>query len=140
MAVRFCLADAVEADAGDPPSSQYHGKGRPRKASTLAECIASLEAKAILDGLPAAAWSQITRREGAKRALVKECARVRVYRRGLRSKHIPSSGWLIGERPLKGHAGGQKQFFVWELDESPLEELVGLLHARWVNERFYQDS
>ena len=140
VAVRFRLADAVEADAGDPPSPEYSGKGRPRKASTLAERIASLEAKAILDGLPAEAWSQISWREGTKGALVKQCARVRVYRCGLRSKHSASSGWLIGERPLKGHAGDQKQFFVWRLDESSLEQLMGLVHVRWVIERFYQDA
>ena len=140
VSVRFRLAEQVEGDPGDPPSPAYSGKGRPRKASTLAERIASLEAKAILDGLPAEAWRQVAWREGAKGALVKQCARVRVYRCGLRSRHISSSGWLIGERPLEGHSGDQKQYFVWGLDESPLEELMGLLHVRWVIERFYQDA
>ena len=140
VAVRFRLAEAVEADPGDPQSPEYSGKGRPRKASTLAERIASLEAKVILDGLPAEAWRQVAWREGTKGALVKQCARVRVYRCGQRSKHIASSGWLIGERPLEAHAGDQKQYFVWGLDESPLKELMGLVHVRWVIERFYQDA
>jgi len=140
ISVRFRLAEQVETDPGDPPSPAYSGKGRPRKASTLVERIGSLEAKAILDGLPAEAWRQVAWREGTKGALVKECARVRVYRCGQRSKHLESSGWLIGERPLEGHAGDRKQFFVRALDEVGLEELMGLLHVRWVIERFYQDA
>ncbi|MCH7477378.1 MAG: IS701 family transposase [SAR324 cluster bacterium] len=140
VAVRFRLAEPVENDPGDPPSPAYSGKGRPRKASTVAERIRSLEAKAILDGLPAAAWRQVAWREGTKGALVKACARVRVYRTGKHGKHLESSGWLIGERPLEGHAGDRKQYFVWGLDESGLEELMGLLHVRWVIERFYQDA
>ncbi len=140
VAVRFRLAEQVESDPGDPPSPAYSGKGRPRKAATLAERIPSLEAKAILHGLPAEAWSRIAWRESTKGALVKECARVRVYRCGKHGKHLESSGWLIAERPLAGHAGDKKQYFVWGLDASGLEALMGLLHVRWVVERFYQDA
>ncbi len=140
VAVRFRLAEAVEADPGDPPPSEYSGKGRPRKASTLADRIPCLEARTILDALPPEAWNRTAWREGAKGALVKECARVRVYRCCQHGKHIASSGWLVGERPLEGHAGDRKQYLVWGLDETGLEELMGLLHVRWVIERFYQDA
>jgi len=140
VSVRFRLAEQVETDPGDPPPPAYTGKGRPRKSATLAERIGSLEAKAILDGLPAEAWRQAAWREGTKGALVKECARVRVYRTGKHGKHLESSGWLIGERPLEGRAGDRKQYFVWGLDELGLEEVMGLLHVRWVIERFYQDA
>ncbi len=140
VAVRFRLAEAVEADPGDPPPSEYSGKGRPRKTATLADRIPCLEARMILDALPPQAWSRTAWREGAKGALVKECARVRVYRCGQHGKHIASSGWLVGERPLEGHAGDRKQYLVWGLDETGLEELMGLLHVRWVIERFYQDA
>ena len=140
VAVRFRLAEQVESDPGELPSPAYSGKGRPRKASTLADRIASLAAKVILDALPAESWRQVAWREATKGALVKECARVRVHRTGRRGKHPASSGWLSAERPLQGHAGDQKQYFVWGLDESPLEALMGLLHVRWVSERFYQDA
>ncbi len=140
VAVRFRLADAVDADPGDPPAPEYSGKGRPPKPATLEDRIANQETRTILDGLPAEAWSQVAWREGTKGALVKECARVRVYRCGPHGKHIASSGWLVGERPLEGHAGDRKQYLVWGLDESGLEELMGLLHVRWVIERFYQDA
>lgn len=137
---QFRLAEALEADPGDPPPPQHRGKGRPRKTSALEDRVPKLEVRAILDELPSEAWSQIAWREGTKGALVKECARVRVYRTGQRGKHIASSGWLIGERPLPGRGGDRKQYLVWGLDELSLEELVALFHVRWVIERFYQDA
>jgi len=140
VAVRFRPADAVEADAGDPPVPGYSGQGRPRKASTLEERVPSLEARAILDGLPAKAWRRITWREGTKGPMAKQFARIKVYRGGHRGKHLPSQGWLIGERPLPGRGGDRKQYLVWGLDELPLKQQATLLHVRWVVERFYQDA
>lgn len=140
VAVRFRLAEAVEGDAGDPPAPPYAGKGRPRKASTLERRVPSLKAQTILEGLPAKAWRRVTWREGTKGPLVKQFARVRVYRVGHRGKHLGSSGWLIGERPLSGHGGDRKQSLVWGLDELGLKEQVRLLHVRWIVERFYQDA
>ena len=67
-------------------------------------------------GCPAEAWRQVVWREGSKGALVKACARVRVYRTGKHGRHLESSGWLIGERPLEGPDGDRKQYFVWGLD------------------------
>ncbi len=140
VSTRFRLAEVLEADPGNPPPLAYSGKGRPRKASTLADRIVCLEAQVILAALPSEAWSRTAWREGTKGALVKECARVRVYRCGQHGKHIASSGWLIGERPLQGHPGDRKQYLVRGLDELGLDGLIGLLHVRWVIERFYQDA
>jgi SRSO17 transposase len=140
VAVRFRLASEVEADRGDPPAVPYSGKGRPRKRSTLEQRVPSQEARAILDGLPAPAWRKITWREGTKGPMAKQFARVRVYRAGHRAKHLGSSGWLIGERPLPGHGGERKQYLVWGLDELPLKQQASLLHVRWVVERYYQDA
>ena len=140
VAVRFRLAQAVDADAGDPPVPTYSGKGRPRKASSLEQRVPSLEAKTILDGVPAKAWRRVTWREGTKGPMAKQFARVRVYRSGHRGKHLGSSGWLIGERPLPGHGDERKQYLVWGLDELPLKQQASLLHVRWVVERYYQDA
>ena len=54
--------------------------------------------------------------------------------------HLGSSGWLIGERPMVGRRGDSKYYFAWGLDEMALNDLVELLHSRWVIERFYQDA
>ena len=54
--------------------------------------------------------------------------------------HLDSSGWLVGERPVAGRRSDCKYYFVWGLDEMDLNDLVELLHSRWVIERFYQDA
>lgn len=102
--------------------------------------MAAIQAQSILAELPAEAWQRIAWREGAKGSLVKQFARVLVHRTGQRGKHLDSAGWLIGERPLPGHVGDPKYYFAWGLDERSLQELVELVHVRWVIERFYQDA
>ena len=139
-ALRFRLAEAIQADPGDPPPLPRRAKGRPSKKTGLETRVPALETQAILAALPAAAWQDIAWREGAKGALVKQFARIRVHRTGQRGKHLESVGWLIGERPLPGHGGELKYYFAWGLDEVSLEELVKLVHLRWVIERFYQDA
>ena len=71
---------------------------------------------------------------------MKEFARLRVYRVGLRGTPLQIAGWLIGERPAEGHVGEHKYYLAWGLDPLPLDELVELAHTRWVIERFYQDA
>jgi SRSO17 transposase len=136
---RFRRAEAVEADVAEP-ATPYSGRGRPRRPQTLKERIASEEAAALLNALAADAWERVAWREGTKGALVKQFARARVYRSGLRGEHVPTAGWLIGERPLPGHKGEAKYYFAWGLDELSLSDLVGVVHVRWVVERFYQDA
>ena len=136
----FRLVADVAADAGDGPPPPYAGQGRPRKAPSLADRVQPREARAILADLPEEAWTRVAWREGRKGALVKEAARVRVHRTGARGKHLPTTGWLLGERPLCGHSGEVKQYFVWALDDLTLEDLIELVHVRWVIERFYQDA
>jgi SRSO17 transposase len=139
-AVRFRLADAVEADAGDRPVPAYSGKGRPREAPSLEQRVPSLAAKTILDGLPAKAWRRVTWREGTKGPMARQFARIKVYRGGQRGKHLTGQGWLIGERPLPGHGGDRKQYLVRGLDELNLKQQAGLLHVRWIVERFHQGA
>jgi SRSO17 transposase len=140
VAVRFRPAEAVQADPGDGPAPARRPRGRPRKQPGLEERVTALEAQTILDALPPKAWSRIAWRQGTKGPLVKRFARVRVYRAGKHGKHLPGQGWLIGERPVKGHAGDHKQSFVWGLDDLTLREQVKLVHLRWVIERFYRDA
>jgi SRSO17 transposase len=102
--------------------------------------IPAEEAAPLVAALAQKAWRTVAWREGTKGALVKEFARLRVYRSGQRGEHRPSGGWLIGERPRAGHRGDSKYYFAWGLDDQSLEELVELAHLRWVIERFYQDA
>jgi SRSO17 transposase len=138
--VQFRLVAEVEADPGDGPSPAHQGRGRPRKGTTLVDRVRPREARAILAALPQEAWMRVAWREGRKGALVKEVARVQVHRTGSRGKHLPTTGWLVGERPLPGHVGDEKQYFAWALDELILADLIEVAHVRWVIERFYQDA
>lgn len=140
VTARFRLAEEVERDPGDGPSPPYQGRGRPRKAPRLKDRLPGREARALLEELPGEAWRRVAWRKGSKGALVKEFARIRVYRVGRRGAPLPTAGWLVGERPVEGHQGDHKYYFAWKLDALPLEEMVQLAHIRWVIERFYQDA
>lgn len=138
--VQFRVATEVDSDHGGGESPPYQGLGRPRKGTTLADRVRAREARAILAALPQEAWTPVAWREGRKGALVKEVARIRVHRTGTRGKHLPTKGWLVGERPLPGHGGDVKQYFAWGLDDLSLAGLIEVAHVRWVIERFYQDA
>ncbi len=137
--VCFRLAAAVTADPGAQPVP-YQGHGRPRKGPMLATRLPSEAASTLLAALPASAWKTVAWRTGTKGALVKQGARVRVYRTGQRGRAHASHGWLIGERPLPGHTGDAKYYYVWGLEERALGDLLELALVRWVVERFYQDA
>lgn len=137
---RFRLAQDVESDPGAQLPPPYQGQGRPRRPQRLEDRIPSQEASDLLEAFPPDAWSSISWREGSKGKLAQSFLRVRVYRVGYRGKHLPSSGWLIGQRPRPGHRGEPKFFFAWGLDSRSLEDLVTLAHCRWTIERFYQDA
>lgn len=135
----FRRAADVAADPGDVPVP-YQGHGRPRKGPTFAARLPGTEAAALLAAVAPQAWKTVAWRTGTKGALVKQCARVRVYRTGHRGQPHASHGWLLGERPLPGHTGDAKYYYAWDLDGRTLGDLLELMHVRWVVERFYQDA
>ena len=133
------VAADVALDHGDQ-AVPYQGHGRPRKGPTLATRLPSTDAPTLLASLSPQEWKTVAWRTGTKGALVKQCARVRVYRTAQRGGEHTSHGWLIGERPLAGHTGEAKYYYAWDLDGRTLAELLELMHIRWVVERFYQDA
>ncbi len=141
-AVRFRHAESVDKDQGDPPPPPYRGRGKPRKAPTIKERIPTVETGEIFEQLPTEAWQRIAWRTGTRGPLVKEFARIEVFRSGHRGAHLPVRGWLLGERPISKFVRKEdrKYYFAWNLDGLSLEELVELAHIRWVIERFYQDA
>jgi SRSO17 transposase len=139
-AQHFRSAEAVFQDEGDVLQPPYQGKGRPRKSITLEDRISTQTTAELLEALPEEAWHTVAWREGTRGALVKRATRIRVFRSGLRGSHLPSEGWLVGERPLPGRQGDPKFYLAWGLDALSLEELLELAHVRWVIERFYQDA
>jgi SRSO17 transposase len=138
----FRFKQWVDVDPGDSEPAPYKGKGRPPKTLSLEERIPSKKAEEIIAALPFEAWQCVAWRQGSRGPMVKEFARTRVYRTGLRGKHIPVDGWLLAERPIgkPEDLDQRKYYFAWQLDHLTLDELVDLTHVRWVIERFYQDS
>ena len=139
---RFRLAEEVDRDPGDDPPPAYTGKGRPRKEKTIKDRFPSREAGAILEDLPPPAWAPVAWRDGTKGPLVKNFAKVEVFRCGYRQDPLPVRGWLLGERSCTGsqREEDRKYFFLWGPADRPLGEWVECAHLRWVIERFYQDS
>lgn len=136
---RFRPADLVESDQGDPAPPPHSGRGRPKKAATIKERIPTLGAQEIIRKLAIEAWRRVAWRNGTKGPLIKEFARVEVFRTGHRGAHLPIRGWLLAERSVS-RPEDLKYYFAWKLDAFSLEELVELSHIRWVIERFYQDA
>lgn len=137
---RVRLADAVDADVQPKRRPRAKRPGRPRRVPTLKDRVSTQTVENILDGLDPDAWQRVAWREGTQGPLVRQFARVRVYRSGLRGAHTESVGWLIGERPLPGHRGDRKLYYVHGLNDLDLGDQADLAHVRWVIERFYQDA
>jgi SRSO17 transposase len=141
LTTTFRLADAVHADPGTEEERPWSGRGRPPKPVTLADRVAPLSAEALLGGLPEDAWRPVAWRRGSGGgALIKSCARIRVFRTRQRGRHTPVEGWLFGERPLPGRGGEAKYYLAVGCEELSLEALMERAHVRWVIERFYQDA
>jgi SRSO17 transposase len=145
------LPDEVRAAAAAPPPP-YQGRGRP----VLPRPAPLWDAETLLACLPAEAWEAVTWRAGTKGALTKAFVAVRVHRAtgnpdvGTNGRSVAHgrvttgpAGWLLGERPLPGHQGEAKQYFLWLPGwplETPLARLVTLAHARWAIEQTYEDA
>lgn len=136
------VAEAA-ARAATPPAPP-RGRGRP-PAPRPAPLY---PAEAVLAALPEDAWRVATWREGSQGPLTKQFAAVRVHR-ATGGAHLPVSdprvttgpeGWLLGERPLPGHAGERTYYFSPLPADTPLARLVELAHARWAVEQFYEDG
>jgi SRSO17 transposase len=150
------LPEEVQATAAQTPV--YGGRGQPRKPRpaplyTVKELIASL---------PASAWQTISWREGTKGTMQVQAVALRVHWATGSSLHSTShsrvhtgpEGWLLAERPVSEAVATDAQPTpVEEQEEEPitywfsvlpedtsLQRLVLLAHARWVIEQFYEDA
>jgi SRSO17 transposase len=152
------LPDEVEATAAQAPV--YSGRGQPRKPRPAP----LYTVKQPIDALPASAWQTIAWREGTKGTMQIQVVAIRVHwatGSALHSTnhsrvHTGPEGWLLAERsvpktveasPQPTQAAPQekeeekiKYWFSVLPQDTSLQRLVLLAHARWVIEQFYEDA
>src|SRR5215211_9110764 len=142
--VRYPEEVVSAKEAGAPP---YKGKGQPPKERPAPLYMA----REVIESVPEQAWREVSWREGSKGTLSKRIVAVRVHRGTGSERHsveheraeTGAEGWLIGERPLPGHAGGGgdcKYYFSTLSEGSSLKRLTELAHSRWAIEQFYEDA
>ncbi|HEX5439837.1 MAG TPA: transposase [Ktedonobacterales bacterium] len=135
-------AAAVPAQAAPLPLRR--GRGQPKKPRPAPRRAAA----AVLAALPDHVWQTVSWREGTKGVLQKQVAAVRAHWATGSPRHSAThgrvstgpAGWLLGERPLPGHAGEPKYYFSSLPADTPLQRLVELAHSRWKIEEFYEDA
>jgi SRSO17 transposase len=152
------LPEEVQASVTQTPV--YGGRGQPRKPRPAP----LYTVKALIASLPASAWQTISWREGTKGTMQVQAVALRVHwatGSSLQSTshsraHTGPQGWLLAERPVP-EAGADdaqppsvepqeqeeekiKYWFSVLPQETSLQRLVLLAHARWVIEQFYEDA
>ena len=132
---------SVWAPGTTPLSAKpWSGRGRPPKLLRRAAGHIPLAAKEQTMSLPAAAWQEISWREGAKGESASRFTALRVrpgHRDYWRERPWPEL-WLLVEWP-KGEPEPTKYWFASLAADTPIERLVALAKLRWRIERDYQE-
>jgi len=115
-----------------------HETGRPRKKPYPNQLAPRCRVGDIAKSLPESAWKTIAWREGSKGVMTKQFAF------GCTGPPIAGArgpiGWLICERPLRGHEGDRKSYFSNLPEDRPHKRLVQLAHRRHEIERYCEDA
>lgn len=135
---------AAATGAPTSPHQERRGRGQPKKPRPAPRHTAA----AVLAALPEDAWQTVRWREGTRGVLQKQVAAMRTHWATGSPRHSAThgrvstgpEGWLLGERPLPGHAGEPTYYFSSLPADTPLPRLVALAHSRWTIEQFYEDA
>ena len=131
------LPEEVRA-AAQQPLPPKKKMGRPRQHPHPAQQAPLRRADDVIAAQAEAAWQSITWRLGSDGPLTKQFVALRVYRAV--GETTGREGWLVGERPLPGHAGERKYYWSDLPATTPLARLAELAHRRPSVERGYQDG
>jgi SRSO17 transposase len=125
---------------GPLPPNAWSGRGRPTSRTRRDPEHQPVQVKALVLGLPKAAWQTITWREGSADWLTSRYARLRVRaaHRDERLKERRAAEWLLIEWP-EDEAEPTKYWFATLPENIPFVELVDLAKLRWRIERDYQE-
>ena len=141
------LGSACPTRCVPPRSCPRRGRGGAASPRSRAR-RRCMQAKAVLEALPADRWQTITWREHDDVVLRKQFVAVRVHWATGGAQFSTShhrvctgpEGWLLGERPVPGDRGEVKWYYSNLPADTPLQRLVELAHSRWPIEQFYEDA
>jgi SRSO17 transposase len=122
------------------PPKEWSGRGRPTRRMRRDAEHRPLQVKALALGLPEAAWTTITWREGSADWLTSRFARLRVrpaHRDYNRTEPYPEE-WLLVEWP-KGEEEPTKYWLATLPETIAFTALVDRAKLRWRIERDYQE-
>jgi SRSO17 transposase len=150
------LPEEVEVTVAQAPV--YSGRGQPRKPRPAP----LYSVKELIASLPA--WQNISWREGTRGTMQIQAVALRVHWATGSALHSTShsrvhtgpQGWLLAERPVPQTVAEKPQpssvepqekeeeqinyWFSVLPEDTSLQRLVLLAHARWVIEQFYEDA
>ncbi len=119
------------------PTSRGRGP-RPKRLRRGGDAAPVVQVAALIKGLPAEAWREVSWREGSADVLASRFAAVRV--RPAQGDHRRSAPrpehWLLAEWP-RDEAEPSKFWFSNLPADTPIERLVHLAKLRWLIERDY---
>ena len=147
-----CEAATAESGGSDGEGAAVVATAKPKRRGRHPKpaLVLSPEERAPLrkafqltEARPREAWVAITYREGAKGPITKEFTALRACRAlkgGANGEgaYTGAEGWLIGERPLAGHAGEAKWYYSDFPPEAQLPRMVEIGHRREPIERGYR--
>lgn len=122
------------------PTEPWKGKGRPPRLLRRNDKHQPVSAKQLALALPAAAWKNVTWREGAKQKLTSRFAAIRVrpaHRDYWQAEPHPEE-WLLMEWPA-GEIEPTKYWLSSLPPETKRQDLVKLAKHRWIIERDYEE-
>jgi SRSO17 transposase len=138
----------------------YGGRGQPRKPRPAP----LYTVKELIEAQPASAWQTIRWREGTKGTMQVQTVAIRVqwatgsalHSTSHSRVHTGPEGWLLAERPVpetgvekpqtpsvESQEKEEEKIKYWFSvlpEDTSLQRLVLLAHARWVIEQFYEDA
>lgn len=123
------------------PPKRYSGMGRPLVVPRRTATLQPISLKAMAMSLPQEAFQTIAWRESTNTLLRERFAPVRVRHAGgnVGKARLRPEQWLLIEWPVNDKEPSKYFLSTLPPADTPISELVSVVHQRWRIERDYQD-